>query len=926
MTGADLSLLVNEAALTAARRGHTRVQREDFTDAIEKIILGAERAVVMSASDRERTAYHESGHALLGMLTPGADPVRKISIIPRGQALGVTLSTPEADRYGYEREELVGKIKVALGGRAAERVVYGQLTTGAESDIQQLTQIARGMVGRWGMSEAIGPVTVQASGATNPLLPGAQETSDATQRLVDEEVRRIIDDAEVEVVALLERERPRLEALARALLEKETLDQAEAYAVAQVAAARRARGRGAPPARRRDGGRGLAAPTPRRRPAPEPAPPPRPRARPEWGCPHRRGATRGVASPGVTTTATLGALLAERAQALAGRDREREALADLVRADRPIAAVVHGVAGVGKTALLEAFCADARAEGARLVRLDGRGVEPTQDGFVAALGAALGCAPTEAAVTAALAGDGDRVVLVVDACEALGMLDTWLARTFVPGLPVNARVLLAGRAAPSGAWTAAYGDALREVPLGGLAPADAERLLRDAGLDPDVNLLAHGHPLTLRLACSALRGRSQPAGDAGTDLGPLVDRLARLYLEGLDAPTWRALGAASVTRRMTMSLLGALLPEEPAWDAFERLRALPFVDLGPDGLVVHDTVRAAAATVLRAADPVTYARHRAVAWRTLHAELRRATGPDLWRYTADLLYLVDRPIVRQYFFPETVLDCVVEPARPGDWPAIAALAAARGRARHVARGGLVARGARGVRRRPPGRRRGRGLPVPGRPLAGAARHARRPGGGRRARAPAPRPRPARRHRAVPALHRHARGPRHALARPGGPPARPQAGVRRGPAGAPPVLRHRAGAGRGRRPVRPGPRLRPGARPVPEHPLRAPAGVQRLRPGLDRRLADGPGRARARHRARVAGRRRCSGGCAWTASRSTSRSSSSTCCATSSSARGARSPARSCCATCGATSGPAAATSSRWPSAACGASSARGRAP
>jgi hypothetical protein len=129
-----------------------------------------------------------------------------------------------------------------------------------------------------------------------------------------------------------------------------------------------------------------------------------------------------------------------------------------------------------------------------------------------------------------------------------------------------------------------------------------------------------------------------------------------------------------VTRRTTLSLLAALLPGEPPWDAFERLRALPFVDLGADGLVVHDTVRAAAATVLRAADPATHARHRAVAWRTLHAELREATGPDLWRYTADLLYLVDRPIVRQYFFPETVLDCVVEPARPQDWPAIAALA------------------------------------------------------------------------------------------------------------------------------------------------------------------------------------------------------------------------------------------------------------
>jgi cell division protease FtsH len=234
MTGADLALLVNEAALFAARRQHPRVQMDDFTDAIEKIILGAERSVVMSQADRERTAYHESGHALVGMLTPGADPVRKVSIIPRGQALGVTLSTPEADRYGYEREELRGRIKVMLGGRAAERVVYGEITTGAESDLQQLTQIARGMVGRWGMSEAVGPVTVAASGASGPLLPGAQEVSERTQEIVDEEVRRIVEEAEIETIALLERERGRLEALARALLERETLDQPEAYAIAGV--------------------------------------------------------------------------------------------------------------------------------------------------------------------------------------------------------------------------------------------------------------------------------------------------------------------------------------------------------------------------------------------------------------------------------------------------------------------------------------------------------------------------------------------------------------------------------------------------------------------------------------------------------------------------------------------------------------------
>jgi cell division protease FtsH len=233
-TGADIALLVNEAALFAARRNHAAVEQRDFTDAIEKIILGAERQVVMTDADRERTAYHESGHALVGMLTPGADPVRKISIIPRGQALGVTLATPETDRYSYAHDELLAKIKVALGGRAAEKVVFGDLTTGAESDIQNLTQVARGMVGRWGMSDAIGPVAVADGRQDGPLLPGAVPASTATQQLVDDEVRRIVDDAEDEVIDLLRRERERLDALAHALLERETLDQAEAYEIAGV--------------------------------------------------------------------------------------------------------------------------------------------------------------------------------------------------------------------------------------------------------------------------------------------------------------------------------------------------------------------------------------------------------------------------------------------------------------------------------------------------------------------------------------------------------------------------------------------------------------------------------------------------------------------------------------------------------------------
>jgi cell division protease FtsH len=233
-TGADIALIVNEAALFAARRDHAAVEQRDFTDAIEKIILGAERQVVMTDADRERTAYHESGHALVGMLTPGADPVRKVSIIPRGQALGVTLATPESDRYSYRQDELLAKIKVALGGRAAEKVVFGDLTTGAESDIQNLTQIARSMVGRWGMSDAIGAIAVTDGRDDRLLLPGPSPASAPTQQLVDEEVRRIVDGAEEEVTELLERERGRLEALAHALLERETLDQQEVYQQAGI--------------------------------------------------------------------------------------------------------------------------------------------------------------------------------------------------------------------------------------------------------------------------------------------------------------------------------------------------------------------------------------------------------------------------------------------------------------------------------------------------------------------------------------------------------------------------------------------------------------------------------------------------------------------------------------------------------------------
>jgi cell division protease FtsH len=232
MVGADLANLANEAALLATRRDHDRVEQRDFTDALERVVLGAERKVVLSAADRRRTAYHEAGHALVGMLTPAADPVRKVSIIPRGHALGVTHAAPDADRFNYDELELLARIRVAIAGRAAEEIVFGDKTTGAESDIQQLTEIAHAMVVRWGMSNELGPVTLPAAEPTGTMAVTGPPVSETTHREIDREVRRIVAEARSDALQLLRDERSRLDQLAAALLEHETLDQDAAYRAA----------------------------------------------------------------------------------------------------------------------------------------------------------------------------------------------------------------------------------------------------------------------------------------------------------------------------------------------------------------------------------------------------------------------------------------------------------------------------------------------------------------------------------------------------------------------------------------------------------------------------------------------------------------------------------------------------------------------
>jgi cell division protease FtsH len=235
MVGADLANLINEAALLAARRNHTQVQQADFTDALEKIVLGSERRIMLSAEERRRTAYHEAGHALVGMLTPGADPVRKISIVPRGHALGVTFQSPDADRYSYSASYLRGRIAGSLAGRAAEELVYGDVTTGAENDLEQATNVARQMVGRWGMSDKIGTMSVLPDPRREqPLSLGGDGTSPATRELVETEARRILDQGYDQALETLRANRHRLDALVEALLRTETLDAADAYRAAGV--------------------------------------------------------------------------------------------------------------------------------------------------------------------------------------------------------------------------------------------------------------------------------------------------------------------------------------------------------------------------------------------------------------------------------------------------------------------------------------------------------------------------------------------------------------------------------------------------------------------------------------------------------------------------------------------------------------------
>lgn len=363
-----------------------------------------------------------------------------------------------------------------------------------------------------------------------------------------------------------------------------------------------------------------------------------------------------------------------------GRGAERAVLHALFDEDGPLVVFVHGIAGVGKSALVGTFSIEARAQGAIVLRLDGGAIEPTERGFLAALASAIGGeASSPEATGIRLASLGERVVLVLDTYELLRPIDPWLREAFVPALTDNVRIVLAGREPPMTGWPRALSGLFRSLPLGNLPREAAHHLLREAGMsdrDADrINRLARGHPLSLRLAASALSG--SPADPEVSTVRAMVQELTELYLARLDPATRQALEAAAVVRRPTISLLSAMLPEAAPGDTFERLRDLPFVEVGNDGLVLHETVREVVAAFLRSSDPDRSRRYRIAAWRQLRDEVARASSHEMWRYTADLLYILENPMIREAFFPTTEHRFFVDAAQPGDAPAIDEIARRR---------------------------------------------------------------------------------------------------------------------------------------------------------------------------------------------------------------------------------------------------------
>jgi hypothetical protein len=355
---------------------------------------------------------------------------------------------------------------------------------------------------------------------------------------------------------------------------------------------------------------------------------------------------------------------------IVGRSRELGALLRVLDDEGPRVCFVYGMTGIGKSALLNAFARVCRDRGTPVVSIDCRAIEPTERGLLDALHSAPrpalddddGCSPT---------------VVTIDAYELFRIADPWLRHDWLPSAGRAVRLVVAGREPPMLEWAVERGrlGGLEVLPLGPLGDDEVDELLRAAGVDePDavaaIRKVGAGHPLALRLAVESwLAGGDLPAAEA---IPRVLHALASSFRDGLDDHARRALDAASVVRRVTSGVLTAMLNED-ADDAVERLSRMSFVDAAPDGLVLHDAVHVALAERLRSLDPDRFRSYRAAAWHHVRAQTHSASVRELARSTADLLFLIDNPVVREAMFPTTAHRYSVEPARPEDMSAIRAL-------------------------------------------------------------------------------------------------------------------------------------------------------------------------------------------------------------------------------------------------------------
>lgn len=373
---------------------------------------------------------------------------------------------------------------------------------------------------------------------------------------------------------------------------------------------------------------------------------------------------------------TVADLLNERAaRSFVGRRDELETLVGAAAADEPpfLVAFVHGPGGIGKSRLLQAALSELAAAGHPVARLDCREIEPTPRGFLRALGAALGLEdpdPAVATIARSLAAAPARTVIGIDTYETFGLLDTWLRQDFLPNLPDRLLLLIAGREPPGPGWVADPGwqHLVWRLELQGLDEAESLALLRSRGFAEEeaarINAFARGHPLALTLA-----GAAGPASGLQLRDGPppeLVAQLTESFLAWLTPGTIETVEAASVVRRVNEPILRALLASDSVRDRFDEIAALPFATATTEGLVLHDVVRDAVSRGLAQRDPEGFARYRRRAAAHFAAEADRPQRETLWRTTADLLYLINNPIVRDGFFPPSASPVSVEPARASD--------------------------------------------------------------------------------------------------------------------------------------------------------------------------------------------------------------------------------------------------------------------